>query len=250
MIGMLILSVSIIIFVLYYQKKILKQKSGQIERENEYQRELLRASIEIEERERERIAKNIHDDIGATLNFLKLQLYRAERNPDYCKEVLPVTIHVLDDTIGNIRRIARDLMPPTLVKLGLEKGLSDFFKNLSFGDKNRIEIHGHLTISLEPKSELQLYRIILEIVNNIIKHSDAQKIIIHLANTENEVQIKIKYKGTGINDQEVQNKIASSNGLGLKSIQSRILLLNGKISYNVTNSKLSSVHIFIPVNLK
>src|SRR5437868_3288008 len=108
---MLMLVAFIILFVLYYQKKVLAQQNQMQVAENKYQRELLSAAIQVEERERDRIAKNIHDDVGTLLNVLKLNLSKITRNAkdeELIEKLSKENLSLLEESIQGIRGVAKD----------------------------------------------------------------------------------------------------------------------------------------------
>lgn len=247
---MLILVVSVILFVALYQKKVLAQQNEIQLTENRHQRELLNATIEVAEQEREKIAKNIHDDIGTLLNVLRLQLTKLSRNTGdhlLSEEIAKDSMGIVDESIRTVRGIAHDLMPPTLVKLGLDKGIAELCKQLNLGGQIKVdlEVDTH-DIRLAPSVELQLYRAIREVVNNIIKHSHAQIIRINIRATPVVHTTVIAHDGIGINDDTVTQLVQAQKGVGLKSIQSRVQLVKGSVQYLSKGKGDSQIIIEVP----
>jgi two-component system, NarL family, sensor kinase len=124
--GMLIIIFFIIIFVILHQKKMLSHDNTIIENESKHQKNLLESSLYIAEIEREKIAANIHDDIGMMLNVLKLNLNRAQKNlgnKALIDEIFSNSYGILDNSLEAIRAISNELQPPTLNKLGFIKGI-------------------------------------------------------------------------------------------------------------------------------
>jgi signal transduction histidine kinase len=248
--GMIILAVSIILFVVVYQKKILEQQNQIQATENKHQLELLNASLEVAELEREKIAKNIHDDIGTLLNVIKLHLTKISRNPNdkiHSEELIRESMSMLDESIENIRGIAKELMPPTLIKLGFEKGISELFRQInSLGE---IKIQHTFEFSeerLPNKTELQLYRIVHEVINNIIKHSKATQVDVSCKSDSNGIQIIISHNGAGITSEIVSKLAEEQQGIGLKSIQSRVQLIGASIQFLIIGDGNAKILIDIP----
>lgn len=235
--GILILVFFVILFVLLYQKKIFQHKALLKENETNYQRRLLTTSSEVAEQERKRIASNIHDDVGMLLNVLKLNLSKIDRNltnEELVKETLRDSKAIIQDSITGIRSISYDLMPPTLVKLGFIKGIEDMCLQINNIQLIQISLRIDLKeLSIGKNNELQLYRLVKEILNNIIKHADASLIDLFLAENKNNLITVISHNGKGITTKEAYELSVSSSGIGLKSIFNRVHLTNSTIEYTV-----------------
>jgi signal transduction histidine kinase len=249
--GMLILVAFIVLFVLLYQKKMLAARAMIKENDNIHQRKLLDASIEVAEQERKKIAANIHDDIGMMLNVLKLNLTKIQRNRT--DETLTSTLLtnsnlLIEETIAAIRVISNDLMPPTLVKLGFIKGITELCRQVEAS--GIIDIHLLLnitTIQLEKKNEIQLYRLVKEVLNNIIKHASASTIELTINATVEFMTITISHDGKGLTNEMMQKLSESNEGLGLKSILSRAQLTNSVIQYISRGNEKAKIIIETPL---
>jgi signal transduction histidine kinase len=249
-VAMLTLVVSIVMFVALYQRKVLAQQNEIQAAENRHQKELLNASMEVAEQEREKIAKNIHDDVGTSLNVIRLQLTKLSRNAaDVAKAEVLVkeSLTIVDESIQTIRGIAHDLMPPTLVKLGFDKGIAELCRQINSSGQVRAEatLDTH-DRRLTPRIELQLYRAVREIINNILKHSKAGTLDVSVRATEESLSVRIHHNGIGITNEAATQLAQSEKGVGLKSIQSRIQLVNGTIQYLQKGQSDSEVIIEVP----
>lgn len=221
------------------------------ENDNIHQRKLLDASIEVAEQERKKIAANIHDDIGMMLNVLKLNLTKIQRNRT--DETLTSTLLtnsnlLIEETIAAIRVISNDLMPPTLVKLGFIKGITELCRQVEAS--GIIDIHLLLnitTIQLEKKNEIQLYRLVKEVLNNIIKHASASTIELTINATVEFMTITISHDGKGLTNEMMQKLSESNEGLGLKSILSRAQLTNSVIQYISRGNEKAKIIIETPL---
>lgn len=153
--GILILVSFIVLFVLLYQKKMFANKALIKENDNIYQRKLLDASIEVAEQERKKIAANIHDDIGMMLNVLKLNLTKIQRNKNdekLTESLLDNSNLLIGDAIAAIRVISNDLMPPTLMKLGFIKGITELCRQIKSAEVIDIYLQVNVdSIQLEKK---------------------------------------------------------------------------------------------------
>lgn len=246
---MLILIVSLVLFVALYQRRMLSKQNEIQLAENRHQRELLNATIEIAEQEREKIAKNIHDDVGTLLNVLRLHMTKLSRNAGdkvMSEEIAKESISMVDESIRTVRGIAHDLMPPTLVKLGLDKGVAELCRQLNLGGSIQVDlVIDTKDVRLAPQVELQLYRAIREIINNIIKHSKAALVNITLRATPALLTVVIAHDGIGITNEAVTELVQAQKGVGLKSIQSRVQLVKGSIQYLSKGSE-SEIIIEVP----
>lgn len=239
--GMLTLAFFIIVFIVQYQKKILLHKAITQKNETDFQKQLLEASVDVAEQERRKIAANIHDDVGLTLNVIKLNFSKMKRNNDnkeLVTELIDTNLKILEETSNTLRGISNELMPPSLSLLGLIKGLREMCRQISSTGSIQVEINSpDLNLKLDKKKELQLYRLIKEIINNIVKHANASQINLNNELTHEQLITIITHNGVGISDEDVRSLITSDKGIGLKSIQSRIQLTNSSIQYNYSKNE-------------
>lgn len=249
--GILILVSFIVLFVLLYQKRMLANKALIKEKDTMHQKKLLDASIEVAELERKKIAANIHDDIGMMLNVLKLNLTKIQRNRSdekLAETLLSNSKLLVEDTVAAIRVISNDLMPPTLVKLGFIKGIIELCKQVNSSGVIEISLNLNVeNIHLEKKNELQLYRLIKEVINNIIKHAKASSIEFAINATTDYMTVIIAHDGKGISTEMVEKLAGSTEGLGLKSILSRAQLTNSVIQYIIVGNDEAKVIIETPL---
>lgn len=250
--GMLTLVAFIILFVVFYQKRVLQHRNEINEAETKHQKKLLEASIEVAEKERQKIATNIHDDVGIVLNVIKLNISRMERNKNdvaLVEELLKNNASLLEDTINTLRSISHDLMPQSLVRLGYVKGISELCHKINTGGGQNVQlVSDDNKLELNKKVEMQLYRLTKEILNNIIKHSSSKHINVNISILNNILSVLISHDGKGITDNEVKELIDSGNGIGLQSIYSRAQLTGSKINYLLNNNQYS-IQINTPITL-
>ncbi len=252
--GMLMIIFFIIIFVIMHQKKMLAHNNIIIETESKHQRNLLEASLFIAEREREKIAANIHDDIGMMLNVLKLNLNRVHKNIDntvLVNDILNNSYNILDSSIESIRAISNELQPPTLNKLGFVKGIREACRQINMSGIIEIVVQAEeQDLKLDKKIEIQLYRLTKELLNNIVKHSKAQRVEITIRSKITTLQICITHDGTGISTEEINALAETSTGLGLKSILTRSLIIDAKIDFTATINQKPQIIVELPLKVK
>jgi two-component system NarL family sensor kinase len=243
-IGLLLLSIS---FYLIYNRYTIKQKAKLENAILEEQILKSKAVIDAEEAERQRIAKDLHDGIGQMLSAVKLNLSSIQL--DFEKTTTKNTqianaISLIDDSVKEVRTISHNMMPNLLLKKGLANAVREFIDKIDgTGLKIELEISG-LQNRLNQDLEIVLYRVIQELINNIIKHAKASQVSIQILKYDDEISIMIQDNGAGFNFSAVLQKEA---GIGLKNIITRIEYFKGQINFDSTINKGTTVIIEIPL---
>jgi len=228
----------LILSVLFQQKKVAKQKMAQLKTEQEIAS--LKSLMTGEEKERSRIARELHDGLGGILAAARMQLSNLSSEIDHQK--IPAVEDLLLKASTESRRISHNLLPENLVKLGLDDALKDFIHGINEGKIIEVEYHSiGLEERLPENVELSVYRIIQELINNIIKHSGATEALVQLHKNNGILAITVEDNGRGFGN-------PSGKGIGLSNIESRLSLLEGKISIDTTEQKGTSVYIEITLN--
>ena len=233
-IGMLTLAIGLIVFIIFHQRKVIRYQLQLQKMEQDQQKMLLNASIRLQEEERQRIAADLHDDAGPLLATARLYLNENLVNLDKTTQLQSIysAKSIIDDTIQLIRNISHSLMPPTLKNFGLESAVNDLFQKISGsgGMNASCRFHDYRERML-PEKELIVFRIIQELVNNILKHSNAS--FIHLTQNLNDSKcyLRIHHDGRGLTQSDFEKLNKSAIGLGLKNIQSRLKVLHGRIQF-------------------
>jgi len=233
-IGMLFLAITLIIFIIFHQRRVIRYQLKMQEMESEQQKILLRASIKLQEEERQRIAADLHDDAGPLLATARLYLTENLVNLDKATQLQSIfsAKQIIDEAIQLIRNISHSLMPPTLKNFGLESAVNDFFKKINGAGALNVNCRfNDYKIRLKPEKELIVFRIIQELINNIFKHSNSSFIHLTQHNTEDIMIIRLHHDGRGLNQNDFIKISQSSVGLGLKNIQSRLKVIHGSIFF-------------------
>lgn len=233
---------------LFYSKSVLKQKALFSETLLHQQELRNKAIVEAEEKERIRIARELHDGIGQQLSATKMNLSAFETNltslPSAVISKYQDLISLVDDAVKEVRNVSHNMMPNALIRSGLVSAVRDFVNKLSLSEmlKVDLEIVG-LNERLENTTETVLYRVLQETVNNIIKHADATQISIQLIKHNDYLNMMVEDNGKGFDP----SRLHSFEGIGLKNIVSRIQYLNGSVDFDSSLNRGTTVIINVPI---
>jgi signal transduction histidine kinase len=233
-VGMLVLAIGLVVFIVFHQRRVIRYQMQLQRMEDEQQKILLNASIRWQEEERQRIAADLHDDAGPLLATARLYLNENLVHQDINTQLQSIynAKQIIDDTIQLIRNISHSLMPPTLKNFGLESAINDLFQKINgSGSINASSRFHDYRQRLRPEQELLIFRVVQELVNNILKHSNASFIHLTQNYNDNAFYIRLHHDGKGITQSDFERMNKSSMGLGLKNIQSRVKVLQADIHF-------------------
>ncbi|HMR90889.1 MAG TPA: histidine kinase [Chitinophagaceae bacterium] len=233
-IGMMVLTVGLVLFIIFHQRKVSRYQRTLQKMEEEQQKILLNASIKLQEEERQRLAADLHDDAGPLLATARLYLNENLVNQDKATQLQSIfqARQIIDDTIQLVRNISHSLMPPTLKNFGLESAVNDLFQKISgSGSMNASSRFHEYKERLKAEKELIVFRIVQELVNNILKHSNSS--FIHLTQNVHgdKFYLRIHHDGRGLVQTDFDKLNKSTIGLGLKNISSRLRVVQGAIFF-------------------
>lgn len=238
--------VVITLAVLYNRKIIEKDNSLRMTIKNQ-ELELLRNSITIQEDERETIARNLHDEIGPLLTTHKLNINSIIFDLEDGKltvDQLKTEQKFVDRIIENIRTASYDLTPHFLLKFGLEKTLRNFFNKISGVDIRFSP--DFVSEDLSKQIAINMYRLTLELINNIVKHEKVNTINVNLYEDNNCLNLKIAHHGKGLAQEEFEELAIQSKGLGLNSVQARVVVLDGQLTFSKGTTE-STITLTVPL---
>lgn len=232
-----VLVITIIVYFLYtfirQQRKILKWQQARIA-----------AEIETLEAERKRIATDLHDEIGPVLSAVKLQINHLEPVEEQEQMVLQKSSSQIDFVIQKFRDISYNLLPNTLVRKGLVKAIEEFIYRVK-NDKNlTIHFAAQEITTMPLEKQVNIFRIVQEIVHNTIKHAKANTLNIEILEKGKLLILKTTDDGVGF---EYKEMLQHANGLGLLSLQSRAEVLNGYLQIESAIGKGTNYLLQIPV---
>ena len=255
LLGLIALGVfALMLFIFFrkrlkYQKTIAKQqevlqhqKITDLQQKNKLT--AMSSMIEGQEAERLRIAKDLHDSLGGLLSTVKAHFSTIQKECESLNEVplTEKTNHLIDEACVEVRRISHNMMPHALSISGLEGAVQDIAERLNDQKYNATFEVNNLP-KLETTREVMVYRLVQEIVSNIRKHAKAKNIFIQLFGHKNEINLIVEDDGAGFD----YPKAVSNGGLGLKSINSRVAFLDGKIEWDTYPGRGTNININMPV---
>lgn len=242
-----ILIISLISFLAFYhfiKRKKQKELDAAIIHEKEIRS---RAIIEAEEKERVRIARDLHDGVAQTMVAAKMQLedYLGDQNIlDPRNASLQNAFDLIKDASNEVRSISHSMIPNALLKSGLVAAVRDFVHRIGNEKlKINLEVTG-LNNRIDSGVETVIFRVLQELVNNIIKHAKASEITIQLFREKNELSLIVEDNGVGFDI----SKLTEKSGMGLKNIESRVEYLNGTVHFDSTVSRGTTVIVEIPIS--
>lgn len=206
----------------------------------------IKAEIALLENERKRIATDLHDELGPLLAAVRIQINHLESESDQDKKIVSFANKHIDDILTKTREISYNLLPNTLVRQGLVKALQELVGKLKDIHRNlNIVFHTSGEIKLSKEREVNIYRMLQEIIHNTIKHAHASQLIIELKRQDDKVVLLSADNGNGF---DYEQQVKNNNGLGLISLQSRTEVLNATFNYRSEPGNGTQYFFEIPLN--
>jgi len=229
--------------------KLVLAVASDISIRQETERNVLNAVIEAEENERKRFATDLHDSIGPLLSSINLYLSALSKaNPnEKSKKIIIASREIVNETLINIKEISNNLSPHILNDFGLDNAIQSFIQKLNLSDDINITLETkNLEGRLNQQIEVVMYRVVSELINNTIKHANANNIQIHITRENNSLNLVYIDDGIGFDPDKISNK--KELGMGLHNILSRIKSLNG-ISNIQSNPDIGGMMAIVNINL-
>lgn len=228
-----ILMAFLFVMGVFYIQKIFKHMHKMEIQRRQSEKLLLNATIQAEEKERKRFAKEVHDGLGPLLSTIKMSVSALSYLEIDQKSRLIVnnTNEVIDEAIKSIKEISNNLSPHVLENFGLMRAIQNFVNKLNALKMVKIIFTSNLGVRrFDRNLEVVLYRVICELINNTIKHAKANEILVDLKIETRMLIINYSDDGIGLNLQR-ESKL-NHGGMGLSNIFSRISSLKGKIDFD------------------
>jgi signal transduction histidine kinase len=224
----------------------------QVQEREELRGELLRRSVEVQEEERQRIARELHDGVGQTFTALALGLSGIEetmpRDPGLARQQVGNLKELSIRAITEMRQLVADLRPSQLDDLGLVPAihwLAEEWRSRLKLDV-RVQVSGHRR-RLTPEMETVLFRITQEGLTNIAKHAHAQHALVRLSFDTDPMELRIEDDGVGMTPEQASRRLTRNQGWGLAGIRERAALVGGDVEVDSTPGHGTRLTIHIPL---
>ncbi|HNW50515.1 MAG TPA: sensor histidine kinase [Prolixibacteraceae bacterium] len=239
----------------FRQRTLLAEKNNEISEQKisellkNQELNSINAMLEGQEGERKRIAQDLHDRLGSMLSMVKLHFKSVEDNIQAMRESNMVMYNkannLLDEACEEVRKIANDLNSGVLTKFGLIPALKSLQESIAATGQLNIEVldFGFDDDRLEYDIEINLYRVIQELISNILKHANASEVTIQLLKKDKRLNVVVEDNGIGFDVNKVKNK----KGMGLRNIESRINSLDGELNIDSGKGAGTTITINIPL---
>ncbi len=217
-----------------YRTRIIEQEKDQLLKEKQLQ--ATASIIKGQEDERHRLAKDLHDGLGGMLSGLKYTLNNMGDNmvlSGRSVDSFNNALSMLDQAIVEMRKVAHNMMPESLLKFGLDETLKDYVSKMNASSSMQIHYQTYNYQRLDSTFEINIYRIIQEVINNAMKHSKATDMYIQMDFQKDHLHLTIEDNGIGF-DPTVEN---SKSGIGLKNIADRVSFMNGTLEISSSEGK-------------
>ena len=232
------------------RQKLQQQRIAELETEK--QLTATEAVLKGEEQERTRLARDLHDGLGGMLSGIKYSFQNVKGNlvltPEH-QQAFERGMDMLDSSIKEMRRVAHNMMPETLVKFGLDTALNDFCNDINQSGALNIVYQsiGLESMEISQTTDITIYRIVQELIHNVIRHAAAKNAVVQIAASDEGLSLTVEDDGKGFDVSTLQdNGIGASQGIGWRSIRNRVGFLKGKLDIRSAEDKGTSV--FIEIN--
>ena len=241
--------ICLVIFIaIYFRLKARKDRiiTEQRIRQLEEEKKLLAAKylVEGQDEERKRMAKELHDGLGVLLSTAKMQFTTIKDKSPENRPLIDKATKLLEQAAGDVRKISHNMMPGLLTKFGLFEAVEELIDHVNESEQisASCKIKGEIR-RLAENTEIMVYRIIQELINNTLKHASAKNMVLQINILSDKLEINYSDDGKGF---KVEEKLGSKS-IGLQSIQSRIYFLNGGLYIDSESGKGARFNIEIPL---
>jgi two-component system NarL family sensor kinase len=241
--------IGILIFIiLFYQKKKFHHANQLLEIDTKHTQTLLISQIEIQEQTFRDISQEIHDNVGQILSLTKLNLNAISSPQEKAdQEKLSESIILVSKAIKDLRDLAKSINTDYVEQIGISNAIGQQLNLLKKTSKfETILIENGIPKSLDRKKELIIFRIVQELLNNIVKHANATVIKVEVYYDNYNLQLNVSDNGKGFDINVLKKAAEFSNGLGLLNIQDRINLLKGYLEIHDTSNIGTKISIKVP----
>lgn len=247
--AMFVFGFSFLLVVVFSQRKKAQLQKSIAKLKEDQQNQLIKAAIRSEEQERHRIAETLHDEVGAILSSAKLHLLgiKALQLDERDQKLHEKGKELLNEVIHKVRGISHNLHSNILKEFGLNEAIRHFIKKVT--DETVMNASTDLDDSYQagnPDNDISMFRMVQELVNNILKYANASEFMLSSSLEGNNLNLVLFHNGEGLTQEQFEELRFQKEGLGLKNIQNRIILLKGNIHFNKDGEEYR-INIHVPV---
>ena len=237
----------LVIGTLIYRQQKLRQEQLEKQTKIERQQVQLQAVLQGEERERKRLATDLHDGLGQLLSTIKLNVSGFQHELDTeggnPKDALDTSLGLIDEAVGELRNISHNLMPSALLQLGLVPALDELVTKINRSGQIEVRLQTFgMESRLSDSLEITLYRVVQELLNNVLKYAKASSISVQLLREGGELNVMVEDNGVGFDTKIIKN----STGIGWQNMHSRVEMLGGVIEVDSHPGHGTTVIIDLP----
>lgn len=233
--------VVLLLLSLLYAALYLRQQKRLATEKQELEKQRFRLVLQGEEKERIRLARELHDGLGQMLAAAKLQLGLAARGDAHSFQKAQ---QLLEETVLEVRNISHNLVPLSLASNGLKTALRQLFDRIEAPGKLEMEVHLEADFNrFNTFGQTAIYRIVQEILHNMVKHAEASRIVIDIQEDGGELLLSIADNGKGFDTQLIKQ----AKGMGWENLYTRVGLLDGQLEVNSKPGRGTLVFAGIPI---
>lgn len=223
--SMIILALIVIgLIMLVNSRKRYKMQAGLAAEKERIQKERFRAVIEAEEKERKRIARELHDGLGQLLSTTRITVSSLEGEEENKK--VRNSIQLIDHAVQEVRNISHNMMPNALVSFGLDAAIDDMIRKINEAESLKVNMDRQESVQLDESASIAVYRVVQEVLNNSLKYAESETIDISISRQNDHYVFEISDDGKGFDLETIKH----NSGLGWNNVQSRIELIGGEMT--------------------
>jgi len=244
---MVLLVMAIVVFLVLYKRRTIEREAQHQLVVKEKELQALNAAIETQESEREKFSRDLHDEIGPLMSALKLNMTRHQavikKGEVIGQEDLQEQRDLVDHIVQSVHGVAHGLSPRFVREFGLFSALEEYMKELS-----DLEVTFNCTTDMGRRFgkdiELNVYRIILELIQNIRKHDKPSELQLSIEQVQSGMRFCLTHNGVGLSHEEYEQLLKTAKGIGLESVRARAVNINAILDYQ--KGTPSSITLIIP----
>lgn len=242
-VGTVIILFFLIFFYLFFlqlhRRRAIHEKQI-LELKTQYEKTILQSQLEIQEQTFRNISQEIHDNIGQVLSLAKLNLNTI---PHGTTDKITLTEELLGKAINDLRDLSKSMHPEKIADIGLTNAISNELQMIQRVSKLSTEIITEdKEVQLSSEKSIVVFRMVQEILHNILKHAKAKNVIVKLKGGDQKTSIEISDDGKGF---DIASLNSTETGIGLKSIQQRCTLINARFNIDSKPGSGTSIQLLI-----